>query len=160
MKCPQCEAKATQVFISFRSRDETLAKGLQDHLAGNGIKSFLGAVSLPYIGESGYAKAIDKALESARWLVVMGTSPESFDSSWVGYEWRSFLNEIHSGRKAGGQLFTFVSGVMPDQLPFALRSQQMIPFSTFSPQDGFESLAAYLRQALARLNGPAVHLAQ
>lgn len=153
---PTLIAKARQdpagcdVFISYRSIDEVVAQGLHDYLESCRIKTFLSALSLPYSGESDYAAAIDRALESAKCLVVLGTKPDSFDSGWVGYEWRSFLNEMRSGRKPNSQLFTLVSGVTVEQLPFALRSYQMIPFSPSSQQDAFEVLARYLKQALGR----------
>jgi len=142
------------VFISYRSADQSIAQWLHDYLEESGLKLFFSAESLPLLGESDYAAAIDAALESAKCMVVLGTSPECFDSGWVGYEWRSFLNEKLSGRKKDSQLFTFVSGVEVHELPFALRSVQMIPFSVNSPQDSFETLLRFLRQALGRNRRP------
>lgn len=136
------------VFISYRSTDQAIAQGLHDYLESCGVSSFVSALSLPYLGESDYAAAIDRSLQSAECLVVLGTRPECFDSGWVGYEWRSFHNEKLSGRKPDSQLFTFVSDVSVDQLPFALRNYQMIPFSPSSLQDAFEALARYLLRAL------------
>jgi hypothetical protein len=138
------------VFISYRSSDQPIAQWLHDYLKNSGLRLFFSAESLPLLGESDYAAAIDLALESAKCMVVLGTSPECFDSGWVGYEWRSFLNEKLSGRKRDSQLFTFVSGVEVQQLPFALRNVQMIPFSATSPQDSFENLLRFLRQALGK----------
>jgi hypothetical protein len=138
------------VFISYRSTDQRVAQWLHDYLKDSGLKLFFSAESLPLLGESDYAAAIDLALESAKCMVVLGTSPECFDSGWVGYEWRSFLNEKLSGRKSNSQLFTFISGVEVHELPFALRNVQMIPFSSTSPQDSFENLLRFLRQALGK----------
>lgn len=139
-----------EVFISYRSADQRIAQWLHDYLKDTGMKLFFSAESLPLLGESDYAAAIDVALESAKCMVVLGTSPECFDSGWVGYEWRSFLNEKLSGRKPKNQLFTFVSGVEVHELPYALRNVQMIPFSLTSPQDSFENLLRFLRQALGK----------
>ncbi len=141
------EQAPCDVFISYRSCDQRIAQWLHDYLEDSGLRLFFSAASLPLLGESDYATAIDIALESAKCMVVLGTSPECFDSGWVGYEWRSFLNEKLSGRKPNSQLFTFVSGVEVHELPFALRNVQMIPFSSTSPQDSFESLLRFLRQA-------------
>ena len=76
------------------------------------------------------------------------TRPESFDSEWVGYEWRSFLNEVRSGRKIHGKLFTFAGNVTVDQLPFALRSFQMVPYSSASPHDSWALLSQFVVQTL------------
>jgi len=143
----------SEVFISYRSSDQVIAQGLHDYLESCELKTFLSAVSLPLLGESDYATAIDHALESAKCLVVLGTHPECFDSGWVGYEWRSFLNEIRSGRKKNCQLFSFISGVEIEQLPFALRSYQMIPFISSSPQDAFDSLTRFIQQSMKNKDG-------
>ena len=142
--------ESCDVFISYRSVDQSIAQWLHDYLKNADMKIFFSAESLPVRGESDYAAAIDVALESAKCMVVLGTSKECFDSGWVGYEWRSFLNEKLSGRKKDSQLITFVSGVAVHELPFALRNLQMIPFSATSPQDSAENLLHFLRQALGR----------
>ena len=132
-----------QVFISCTCTEQALAKQLHDFLQNRGMSAFLSGWS-----EKHYPDVIDQALTSATCLVVLGTAPEAFDSGWVGYEWRSFLNEIRSGRKSNGQLFALVGGVAVEQLPFALRRSQLIPVSPSSPQDAFESLARHLKKAL------------
>ena len=77
-------------------------------------------------------------------MVVVGTKPEHFDSGWVRYEWRSFFNEIHSGRKPGGRIFTLAGSLDPSSLPYGLRQSQMLPFSPSSPQDAFEAVYQFL----------------
>ncbi|MFH1681791.1 MAG: toll/interleukin-1 receptor domain-containing protein [Candidatus Eisenbacteria bacterium] len=141
---------ACQVFISYRSPDAEVAKLLFAYLSSHRYKVFCSAESLPRLGESDYATAIYRALEMASCQVVVGTKAEYFDSGWVGFEWRSFLNEINSERKKGGDIFTFASGVHVDDLPFALRSCQMIPFALSSPRDSMESLHQFIRQSLSR----------
>jgi hypothetical protein len=142
------EAAKTEVFISFRTEAEPIARRLADFLRVRGHQPFFSADSLAEMGESDYCQAIDNALEAARCMVVIATRPEHFASGWVSYEWRSFLNEVHSKRKQGGKLFTFVSGIEAGQLPFALRSQQMVRFSESAPQDSVEDLYRYIRPAL------------
>jgi hypothetical protein len=130
--------------MRYRSANQSIVQWLHDYLKESGLKLFFSAENVPFLGGSDYAAAIDAALESAKRMVVLGTSPECFDSGWVGYEWRSFLNEKLSGRKKDSRLFTFVSGVVAHELPFALRSVQMIPFSVNSPQDSFETPLRFL----------------
>ena len=45
-------------------------------------------------------KAIDDALEGSRHFILFGTKIENIQSSWVEAEWRLFINEKRSGRKA------------------------------------------------------------
>jgi hypothetical protein len=133
------------VFISFHEPDMQVAQWLFQHLGSHGLRVFFSHDSLMKLGAADYCDAIDRALDSASSLIVVGTHPDHFDGGWVGYEWRSFINEIHSGRKPGGRVFTFASSVTAHQLPFALRSCQMISYSATSPQDSFENMVAYLR---------------
>jgi hypothetical protein len=147
---PPEEAKQCQIFISHRTADLGLARWVNQELMARGFRVFCCAETLPRLGESDYALAIDSALEAATCLVIIGTKPEYFDSGWVGYEWRSFLNEIRSGRKPLGKVFTFAGDVSIHLLPLALRNVQMIPYSSASPQDSFESLYQYVSRALSR----------
>ena len=133
-----------QIFVSYKSEDFQSAQWLYHYLTEKGYQVFCSGETLSKMGESDYAHAIDKALDKARCLIVFGTNAEYFDAGWVGYEWRSFLNEIHSGRKKNGKVFTFSHNVAIDELPYALRSVQNIPFSPSSPQDSFENLYQYI----------------
>lgn len=138
------------IFISYRSADQSVAQWLHQFLEKRGHEGrvFCSAETLPRLGESDYARAIDAALASATCLIVVGTCAEYFDSGWVDYEWKSFLNEIRSRRKPHGQVFVFAGGVEVGQLPFALRSQQMVPWSPTSPHDSFEALYRFIEAAL------------
>lgn len=139
-------AENCEIFISFKHDDLQIARWLYDHLSKCRYRAFCSVESLVRLGAADYCKAIDRALESASCLIVLGTRADHFDSGWVGYEWRSFINEIHSGRKAKGRVFIFASDVSIGRLPFALRSFQMIPYSPSSPQDSFEDLVRYIGQ--------------
>ncbi len=143
-----------EIFISYHSVDETIARCLFDFLERRGRRGrvFLGSESLPRLGESDFASTIQGALDSATLMIVIGTRPEHFDSGWVGAEWRAFFNEIHSKRKAKGQLFVFAGGVEVGQLPLFLRSHQIIPYSAASPHDSFEALYRFVESAVPALS--------
>ncbi len=141
-------AASSQIFITFNSADLLAARGLYDYLTSRGHKVFFSAVSLAILGESDYCAAIDSALDKATCLIVFGTRPEHLDSGWVGYEWRSFLAEIHSARKPRGKIFTMISEMKIEDLPYGLRSVQMIPYVPFSPQESFEELYSFIRHSL------------
>lgn len=121
----------TAVFISFKftrdgveTHDRRVATELHDALASHGVNVFFAPISLAQIGESDYSRQIDIALDRADTLVVVGTSLENIDSEWVRYEWQSFLNDIRSGSKPDGRLFTLTRGINPNGLPRSLRQHQ------------------------------------
>lgn len=140
----------SQIFISHRSSNVEYARWLFQHLRQHGYEVFFSDETLAQSGESDYAAAINRALEQTQVLVVLATSPEDLRSGWVEYEWRSFLNEVLSGRKPEGQIFTLLSGVRVAELPYALRSRQMVPLSLLSPHDAFECLRRFIDPVFAR----------
>jgi len=142
-------AKTCQIFITFRSADTIIAEELHDYLTEQGYSVFCSSLDMSRLGESDYSRVIDDALESATCLIVIGTQKEHFDSGWVSYEWRSFMNEIRSGRKPKGKVFTFVGGLNVGELPFGLRSMESIQFTFSNPRDSFEKLYRFVAPALA-----------
>lgn len=118
--------KPADVFISHKSDDLKCANQVYDVLKKNGYAPFLSELSLPNIANADYAYEIDKALESAKHLVVVATSREKIMSGWVMYEWQAFANEKRSGRK-DGNLITVLAGMTMDELPFLLRQYEVIP---------------------------------
>lgn len=140
------------VFISFKNldksgkptRDSVLAREVFDGLSGRGFRVFFSPVSLEKLGVSAYKAAIDKALDSSRILVAVGTSAENLDAQWVRYEWDGFFNDILSGVKPDGRVFAYVEGCEPKSLPRALRQSQV-----FARGDGgLEKLANFVANAL------------
>lgn len=150
-KSPQLRgAERCQIFISHRSVNAALAYRLFQFLSGQDYQVFFSPESLAHMGESNYAAFINKALDQAECLVVLATNAEDFQSGWVDYEWTSFLNEINGGRKKKGQLFTFVHNVSVNELPYALRSRQMISFNSAAPEPGFDQLARFINEGFRR----------
>ncbi len=143
---------ASEVFISFKNldavgtptRDASLAKEVYDSLMGKGVGVFLSTESLEQLGESDYKKAIDDALDDALIVVAVGTSLENLNASWVRYEWDSFYNDILSGVKPQGKVFTYVEGLLPTQLPRSLRQTQTFIHSP----DSLQHLYRFVSQAL------------
>ena len=133
-----------EVFVSYKSEDTDIAFWLYDFLQGNKFQTFCSGKSIQLMGESDYARVIDKALDQSTFLIVLGTQPEYLDSGWVSYEWRSFLNEIHSGRKPDGKVFTLTQNIPVSNLPYALRSTQNIPFSKSTFSEAFKNLLIFI----------------
>jgi hypothetical protein len=133
-----------ELFISFRDPDLGIARSVAADLRQRGFQVFMSAESLKSLGAADYFRAINEALEQSAVLVVVGTRPDRFDSGWVRYEWQSFLAEKHSGRKDFGRVFTFSGGVRVDELPYALRQVQMIPFDPTSSESSFDTLSSII----------------
>jgi hypothetical protein len=111
------------VFISFASEDKRLAKRVWKHLlASTGRPVFFSDEGLH---QSNFGRAIDDALDDARCLVAVGTKLHHLLKGWPEYEWRSFHNDIRSGRKRDANLFSFVS-IDANDLPRPLRNRQAV----------------------------------
>ena len=73
-------------------------------------------------------------------LLAIGTSADHLDS-----EWDSFANDIRSGRKRKGKIFTYIEGVPIAALPRGLRQTQ-----TFIHGKGsLERLYNFINKALS-----------
>ena len=133
-----------QLFISYKSEDEQIAFWLCDYLTQKGIKVFCSGKTIPEMGESDYSRVIDLALEKSKILIVLASDEKYFTSGWVDYEWKSFFNELRSGRKPGGKIFTFTKNVDPRNLPYGLRNYfQNIPLND-SIKGSFDNLYQYI----------------
>ena len=86
------------VFISFKNSDENdcrtidskIAKKLYEFLTKKGLRVFFSNIELEFTGKAQYSKVINEALDSSRFLIVVGSSYKNLNSEWVYYEWDSF----------------------------------------------------------------------
>ena len=145
-------ASGFDVFISYknsdangeRTRDAQMAFDLHDKLEERGISAFCSTLSLTRLGQSAYKDAINDALDAAKVLVVVGTSLDNILSPWVKYEWGSFHDDLLTGRKSGGTLVSFTSGLDPNELPRELRGYE----SFLTEQNGDELIVDFIAAAL------------
>src|SRR3972149_4672871 len=122
-----------EIFISAKklddngnlTRDNMIADELYDFMQDKGFSVFLSNRSLEKLGVSDYKKSIDDALDKSSCLVAVGTSAKNLNSSWVRYEWDSFLNDVLSGVKPKGKIFVYVEDVPINELPRPLRQSQV-----------------------------------
>lgn len=122
------------VFLSFKNlddrkkptRDSHISAELYKFLTEKGLSVFQSNIVLEELGEAAFKKAIDRALDSAKVLVAIGTSSENLESEWVRYEWDSFYSDILNGIKPEGKLFTYIEGVRIKALPRTLRQTQTL----------------------------------
>lgn len=121
------------VFISHSGQDLRYAKKVYDFLSSRGYKVFLSEISLPYLANTDYATVISEILDQAENMVVLANDISKIDSGWVKYEWTSYLNEKHSGRKLGNLATVLIGHSRIEDLPYALRQYQVIPIDAITP---------------------------
>lgn len=130
-----------KVFISYKNTvngiptaDSEMAKDLYIHLKNAGIFTFFSSTSLAVLGADRYKEIIDEALDESIVLIVVGTSLENIQSSWVKYEWDSFYNDILIGRKKG-RMFSYIDKISSHDLPRTLRNLQCFEKEYSSVED-------------------------
>jgi len=87
------------VFISYkeldengeRTRDSVLAQDIYYQLTEQGRRVFFSRISLEDIPGTQYEPYIFAALNSAKVIIVVGTSAENLNAVWVKNEWSRFL---------------------------------------------------------------------
>lgn len=129
-----------RVFISAKSEDFVYAKKIFNFLIDEGINTFFSEESLPALGNSDYRQQIEKVLDAADHLIIVGSSAANINSNWIQYELGIFLNEKLPGRKNGNVITITVGDVPIEQLPTGLRSFEVIPYNP----DNFGILLKYL----------------
>ena len=119
------------VFISCKSEDYGLAREVYTFLVRKGYRVFLADTELKKNGNADYGKVIDFALESAKHFILVSSNKKYIQSPYVESEWRTFIEEIRSGRKKGN-LLTVLKGLDVGFLPISLRKYQSFQYQDFS----------------------------
>jgi len=133
-------SRKADVFISARHPDYEYATQIYRFLKSQGLAVFFSQESLPQLGSSDYRREIDRALDEAQYMIVVTSSIENVQSSWVEAEWGFFINEKRSGRKSGNLVTLAVGSVQPSDLPPSLRYYEVLPFQP----ETFEKLLHYV----------------
>lgn len=130
------------VFLSYKSENEILAKKVYDYLSQSGKEVFFSKETLPQLGESEYEEMIFEAIDRSRHMVLIGSNPDYLKTSWVKDEWSTFNNEIREGRKNGNLILLLADDIAGDKgrLPGQLRQKEIVRMSEFRSR-----LLAYLR---------------
>lgn len=113
------------VFISFKNRDKNdnltedskIAEKLYAELKNRRIEVFFSNHEIEEQGESQWRKSIDKALEEANTLVLIGTSLENINSPQVVYEWEQiFMEEIISRKNRMVESLVILMGLIEEHV--------------------------------------------
>lgn len=130
------------VFISYKSEDEALARKVYDYLTQSGKEVFFSERTLTQLGNSEYRAAIFKALEHSRHMVLVSSNPEYLKTKWVHKEWDLFDNELTDDRKVGTLILVLADDIAADKgkLPIELRTKEIVKMSEFRSR-----LLSYLR---------------
>lgn len=127
------------VFISFKNRDKEeyltedsrIAEEIYRELKNRNIDVFFSNHEIEIQGESEWRKAIDKALDEAGTLILVGTSEENIYSGQVDYEWEKiFMEEIISRKKPDGRIVGYFKGINIKTLPQKLQNQEIFDVAT------------------------------
>jgi hypothetical protein len=118
------------VFISSKSEDYPIAEKIYDFLISNKYSVFLASKELEKLGEAQYSRAIDGALDNTHHMIVVASSLNNIQSTWVQYEWSTFHSDLKSGYKEGNLLTIIDSSIVNlSNLPASLRHQQSFNFN-------------------------------
>lgn len=108
------------VFLCHKSEDQETARALFDYLRAEGYRPFFSPVSLGAKASASFQQAVDRALELARHMVVVGSSRANMEAPWVRGEWQRFEVLRNTGRKTGS-LVVLLAGTMRNiDLPVGL----------------------------------------
>ena len=131
----ECEKERYDIFISFKAteddgvtstRDLEELKELYTHLLTLGYKVFFSPMSMINKGGKHYDPYILNALQSAKVMIVYGSKPEYFTSTWVQNEWGRYLRMVSDGKKQKGSCIVAYKNFSANELPHDLRKLQAI----------------------------------
>ena len=105
-----------------RTEDSVLAYEIYESLTAKGLKVFFARVTLEDKLGQQYEPYIFAALQSARVMLVVGTSYENFDAVWVKNEWSRFLDMAKTDRSK--KLIPCFKDIEIDELPRAFQRLQ------------------------------------
>ena len=121
------------IFISYKNsdrnggltRDSQMAEELYQALKKKGFNPFFSKYSIDESTRSDYVDVIDRALESAKILVAVGTSKENLSSKWVRSEINQFRTLMNEENNLTRSVITYRStDFSPNHLPSGIRQYQ------------------------------------
>lgn len=111
------------VFLSFSSADEQIAKPIWQELTSNGLRVFWSDTTLKKDVGNSWFEVIERSLERSRHLLLI-CSDNSMNSKWVQREYRAFYDQCYSSNTRR-LVPLLVHGFKPGSLPLFLRGLQV-----------------------------------
>ena len=105
-----------------RTQDSVLAQDIYDRLTEKGYKVFFSRITLEDRVGTEYEPYIFASLNSAKAMIVVGTSKENLDSVWVKNEWSRFLAMMKKDRSK--VILPCYKNMDPYDMPEALSALQ------------------------------------
>jgi tetratricopeptide (TPR) repeat protein len=109
-----------------RTQDSVYAQDIYNALVKEGYKVFFSRITLEDKLGSAYEPYIFAALNSAKVMLVVGTSKDNFNAVWVKNEWSRFISLIKAGKEK--TLIPLYKDISPYEMPEEfqyLQSQDM-----------------------------------
>ncbi len=128
-----------------RTEDSVLAAKLYRALSAEGWRVFFSRVTLESKAGTEYEPYIFAALNSAKLMLVVGTSPENINAVWVKNEWSRYLARMTENGE--GMLIPLYKGMLKEHLPDEFSHLQA--FDMAAP-DFEEELIRGIRKILAK----------
>lgn len=126
------------VFISYKrtaedgsiTQDSKVARKLYFHLKEKGFKIFFAEETLKSIAGEKYEPYIFAALSSSPVMILVGSTRDHFEATWVKNEWRRYLALMNQGLKK--TLIPAYFDMDPYNMPGELRSLQAMNAADFT----------------------------
>jgi len=126
-----------------RTADSVLAEQLYQALKKRGFNVFFAPVSLKDRLGANYEAAIYHAVDTAKIMLVLGTKPGYFESTWVKSEWKRILDRIDRGEDK--RIIPIFRDFSADELPKAFRQRHLQALDMAQP-DWMDTLVSCLRK--------------
>ncbi len=131
-----------------RTKESVLADEIYYILTREGYRVFCARITLEDKLGMAYEPYIFAAINSARVMVVLGTSPENFQAVWVRNEWSRYLSLIRQGEKK--VLIPAYRDMDPYDLPKEFSHLQALDMSRIGfSQDLLHGIRKILRESPA-----------
>lgn len=136
------EADNFDVFISYKSEDEMIARRVYEFLIENGKKVFFSCEVLPELGKTEYRDAIMDALDHSQHFILVTSKIDYILSNWVKEEWSCFVSKLIEDDHNGNFIMVIQDDCQIDKemLPMNIRYKQRLMMSNFR-----DTLISYLQ---------------
>jgi len=143
--------KETEDETKQKTKDSDRVKDLYILLKDKGYKVFFAPISLSNRPTINYEAYIFNAVFNSSIMIVYGSKPEYFSSTWMENEWQRFSRKISNKEKVIGSLIVVCDGCNPSDLPPVLKKGQCLNAEDFTFK---ETLENHIQNTLTLVHKP------